>query len=190
MKQGSHKTPTSFAFSHPVERYIHVVRGQRVMIDADLARLYGVTTKAMLQAVRRNLARFPEDFMFQFSETELKNWRSQLVTSNPAAKMGLRRPPYAFTEHGVAMLSAVLHSDRAVAMSLAVIRAFVRLRELMAAHKDIAVRVEKLEQGQEQAASVIEILAEDIDRLSQKLDQVDTPSPYTKRRIGYITDDD
>ena len=89
------------------------------------------------------------------------------MTSNPAAKMGLGRPPYAFTEHGVAMLSAILRSDRAVAMSIAVIRAFVRLRELMAAHKDIAARVEKLERGQEQAASVIEILAQDIDRLGQ-----------------------
>jgi len=84
------------------------------MLDADLAALYGVTTKAMLQAGRRNIGRFPEDFMFQFSKTELENWRSQVVTSNPAAKMGLRRPPYAFTEHGVAMLSTVLHSERAV----------------------------------------------------------------------------
>jgi hypothetical protein len=88
------------------------------------------------------------------------------------------------------MLSAVLHSDRAIAMSLAVIRAFVRLRELMAAHKDIAARVEKLERGQQQAASVIEILAEDIDRLGQNREQINTPSPYTRRRIGYITDDD
>jgi hypothetical protein len=160
------------------------------MVDADLAALYGVKTKALLQAVRRNRARFPEDFMFQFSETELKNWRSQIVTSNPAAKMGLRRPPYAFTEHGVAMLSAVLHSEQAIQMSIAVIRAFVRLRELMAAHKDIAARVEKLERGQEKAASVIEVLAEDIDRLGQKVERISAPSPYRKRRIGYIVYDD
>ena len=160
------------------------------MLDADLAALYGVTTKAMLQAVRRNRARFPEDFMFQFSKTELENWRSQVVTSNPAAKMGLRRPPYAFTEHGVAMLSTVVHSERAVQMSIAVIRAFVRLRELMASHKDIAARVEKLEQGQERSASVIEVLAEDIDRLGQKIDNITAPSPYRKRRIGYIIDGD
>jgi hypothetical protein len=172
-----------------MEQSIHVIRGKRVMLDADLAALYGVTTKAVLQAVRRNIARFPEDFMFQFSDAELKNWRSQIVTSNPAAKMGLRRPPYAFTEHGVAMLSAILRSDQAIAMSIAVIRAFVRLRELMAAHKDIAARVEKLERGQEQAASVIEILAQDIDRLGQKVDRITAPSPYGKRRIGYIVDD-
>src|ERR1700739_1943108 len=103
----------SLPVTSPMEQLIHVVRGHRVMLDADLAALYGVETRVLLQAVRRNLARFPEDFLFQFSATELKNWRSQFVTSNPAAKMGLRRPPYAFTEHGVAMLSAVLRSARA-----------------------------------------------------------------------------
>jgi ORF6N domain len=173
-----------------MEHFIHVIRGQRVMIAADLAALYGVKTKVLLQAVRRNLARFPGDFMFQFSDAELKNWRSQIVTSNPAAKMGLRRAPYAFTEHGVAMLSAVLQSDQAIQMSIAVIRAFVRLRELMAAHKDIAARVEKLERGQKQAASVIEILAQDIGRLGEKVERITAPSPYRKRRIGYIVDDD
>lgn len=176
--------------SPSMEQSIHLVRGQRVMIDANLAKLYGVQTKVLLQAVRRNIARFPGDFMFQFTQAELENWRSQIVTSNPGAKMGLRRPPYAFTEHGVAMLSAVLNSERAVQMSIAVIRAFVRLRELMAVHKDIAARVEKLERGQDQAASVIKVLAEDIDRLGQKVEQITAPSPYRKRRIGYIIDDD
>ena len=160
------------------------------MIDADLAALYGVETRVLLQAVKPNLARFPEDFMFQFSKVALQNWRSQIVTSNPTAKMALRRPPHAFTAHGVAMLSAVLRSERAVQMSIAVIRAFVRLRELMVAHKDIAVRVEKLERGQERAASVIEVPAEDIDRLGQKVHNITAPSPYRRRRIGYITDED
>jgi hypothetical protein len=173
-----------------IERRILLIRGRKVMLDSDLAELYQVRTKALNQAVRRNIDRFPEDFMFQLSETEFANWRSQIVTSNPAAKMGLRRPPYAFTEHGVAMLSTMLRSDRAITMSIAVIRAFVRLRELMAAHKDIAVRVEKLERGQEQAASVIEILAQDIGRLGQKFERITAPSPYGKRRIGYIVDDD
>src|ERR1700755_1592249 len=144
----------------------------------------------MLQAVHRTIRRFPGDFMFRFSDAELKNWRSQIVTSNPAAKMGLRRPPYAFTEHGVAMLSTMLRSDRAITMSIAVIRTFVRLRELMAAHKDIAVRVEKLERGEKQAPSVIAILAQDIGRLGQTFERITTPSPYGKRRIGYIVDDD
>jgi hypothetical protein len=91
-----------------IERRIYLIRGHKVMLDTDLADLYQVPTKVFNQAVKRNKARFPEDFMFQLSKSELENWRSQIVTSNPAAKMALRRPPYAFTEQGVAMLSAVL----------------------------------------------------------------------------------
>jgi hypothetical protein len=88
------------------------------MVDADLARLYEVPTKAFNQAVKRNMERFPEDFAFQLSKAELEQWRSQIVTSNPSAKMGLRRPPFVFTQEGVAMLSSVLRSDRAVQMSI------------------------------------------------------------------------
>jgi ORF6N domain len=91
-----------------IERRIYLVRGHKVMFDFDLAVLYQVPTKALNQAVRRNIDRFPEDFMFQLTAAELANWRSQIVTSNPAAKMGLRRPPLVFTEHGFAMLSSVL----------------------------------------------------------------------------------
>jgi hypothetical protein len=90
-----------------------MIRGQKVMLDSDLAEIYQVPTKRLNEAVKRNLARFPEDFMFQLNNEELENWRSQIATSNPAAKMGIRRPPHAFTEHGAAMLSAVLNSERA-----------------------------------------------------------------------------
>ena len=113
------------------------------------------------------------------------------MTSNPSAKKGLRRPPYAFTQEGIAMLSSILRSERAIQMNIAIMRAFVRLRELMAAHKDIAVRVEKLERGQERAASVIEVLVEDIDRLARKVEKTRSPEPpYMKGRIGYVTDND
>jgi ORF6N domain len=110
--------PNSYAAKLPVpleliERRIYLIRGQKVMLDSDLAELYQVPTKALNQAVRRNPGRFPGDFMFQLTDEELENWRSQIVTSNPAARMGLRRPPYAFTELD-AMLSSVLNSDRAV----------------------------------------------------------------------------
>lgn len=101
-----------------IERKIYLIRGFKVMLDADLAKLYHAPTKILNQAVRRNLDRFPEDFMFQPNMEELQNWRSQIVTSNPGAKMGLRRPPHAFTEHGVAMLSSVLKSKRAVALNI------------------------------------------------------------------------
>ncbi len=111
-----------------IERRIYLIRGSKVMLDFDLAELYRVPTKALNQAVRRNLQRFPEDFAFQLNKAELQNWRSQFVTSNPAAKMGLRRRPYAFTEYGALMLSSVLRSERAVQVNIAVVRTFVALR--------------------------------------------------------------
>src|SRR6476660_3667459 len=112
-----------------IEQSIVQLRGQKVLLDADLAQLYGVTTKALNQAVQRNRSRFPEDFMFRLSAEELAKWRSQIVTSNSGAKMGLRRAPYAFTEQGVAMLSSVLRSERAVQVNIAIMRAFVKLRQ-------------------------------------------------------------
>ena len=97
----------------PIKRKIYVIRGQRVMLDRDLANMYGVETKALIQAVKRNIRRFPEDFMFQLSKEEFLFWKSQIVTSKADMK-GLRRPPYAFTEQGVAMLSGILNSDTAI----------------------------------------------------------------------------
>jgi ORF6N domain len=161
-----------------IARRIYSIRGQRVMIDADLADLYQVPTKALNQAVRRNLERFPEDFMFRLDKEELENWRSQIVTSNPAAIMGLRRPPYAFTEHGVAMLSSALRSKRAVQMNILIVRAFVQIRELLASNKELAERIERLEAGQKEHASIIEILADEIDDLKQ------LPEP-PRRPIGF-----
>ncbi len=146
-----------------IERRIFLIRGQKVMFDADLAALYQVPTRALNQAVKRNLSRFPPDFMFQLSRKELEDWRSQIVTSNPPAKMGLRRPPHVFTERGVAMLSSVLTSERAVQMNILIIRAFVKLRDLLATHKDLAARIEKFEATQGRHASVINILAEEIE---------------------------
>ena len=157
------------AATRPVESLIHVIRGQKVMLDSDLATLYGVTTKAFNQAIKRNTARFPEDFMFQLDDRETAVLRSQIVT---ASKRNIRYQPLAFTEHGVAMLSAALHSDRAVQMSIAIIRTFVRMRELMAHNKDIAARVAKLQRGHERTASVIEVLVEDIDRLAHEVKEM------------------
>jgi len=139
----------------PVEliaRRIYRIRGEKVMLDADLAELYQVPTFRLNEAVKRNRDRFPQDFMFQLSKDELEDWRSQIAMSNPGAKMGLRRPPYAFTEHGVAMLSSVLNSKRAVQMNILIIRAFVQIRELLATNKDLAARVEKLEAGRKSTA--------------------------------------
>jgi hypothetical protein len=123
---------------------IHTVRGHRIMLDRDLAGLYGVPTKALKQAVRRNRERFPVDFMFEMNKEELEQWRSQIVTSNSGDKMGLRYAPFCFTEHGVLMLSSVLNSEAAIAVNIQVIRVFTKMRELLANHKDVLLALEKL----------------------------------------------
>jgi hypothetical protein len=161
-----------------IGRRIYLIRGKKVMLDSDIAELYRVETRALIQAVQRNRIRFPVDFMFQLSKEELENWRSQIVISNSGVKMGLRRPPYAFTEHGIAMLSAILKSQRAVEMSILIIRAFVKIREILAGHKQLAARVEKLEGAQKTHASIISILAQEIDQLKQ-------PPVLPKRAIGF-----
>ena len=143
------------------------------MLDWDLAALYEVSTKVFNQAVQRNLPRFPADFMFRLSEQELKDNRSQLVTGSQRHR-DPRSLPYAFTEHGVAMLSAVLRSERAVQLSISIIRAFVKLRELLANNKELAARVEKLEAHQKDHRSIIAILVAEIDELKS------LPDPKTK----------
>lgn len=187
MKPLSQRPGKAVATHRPVESLIHVIRGQKVMLDSDLAALYGVPTKAFNQAIRRNMERFPEDFMFQLTQEESAILRSQFVT---ASKRNIRYQPLVFTEHGVAMLSAVLNSQRAIQMSIAIIRAFVRLRELIISNKDIAARVEKLERGHDRTASVIEVLVEDIDRLAREVKDMKALPPVKKRRIGFVLDDD
>jgi len=125
-----------------IERRIYFIRGQKVMIDDDLADLYRVTTGTFNQAVRRNMARFPPDFMFQLTADEAENLRSQIVISSWG---GRRYLPFVFTEQGVAMLSSVLKSDRAIQVNIAIMRAFVKLREILATHKELALRLEVLE---------------------------------------------
>lgn len=126
-----------------IMQLIRLIRGQKVILDADLARLYDVETRVLVQAVKRNIRRFPEDFMFQLSKEEFDNLRSQSVTSNWG---GRRYPPYAFTEQGVAMLSSVLHSDLAITVNIAIMRAFVQLREIISSNTKLARRLEELEQ--------------------------------------------
>lgn len=129
-----------------VERRIYLIRGQKVMLDSDLAELYGIEVKNLNKAVKRNLSRFPVDFMFQLNKNEFDNLKFQFGTSSWGGK---RKLPYVFTELGVAMLSSVLKSDRAVQMNIFIIRAFVKLREMLATHKDLAHKIEELERNQE-----------------------------------------
>jgi hypothetical protein len=166
-----------------IEKAILLIRGHKVMLDRDLADLYGVATKVLNQAVRRNYARFPEDFMFQLSQAEFEDWRSQIVTSNPGAKMGVRRKPYAFTEQGVAMLSSVLNSERAIEVNIAIMRAFVRLREILATHKELARKLDELERKLGQHDKHFQVVFEAIRQL-----MTPPPEPEKKRRIGFRAD--
>ena len=129
---------------HIVLSKIFIIRDYKVIIDRDLAELYGVETRTLNQAVKRNLQRFPEDFMFQMTSEELENWKSQIVISNKE-KMGIRKPPLVFTEQGVAMLSSVLNSERAILVNIQIIRIFTRIRELLIPNREILQKLMDLE---------------------------------------------
>jgi hypothetical protein len=125
-----------------IANQIHFIRGEQVMLDFDLAQLYGVQTKVLKQTVKRNIERFPEDFIFTLTEIEWENLRSQIVTSSWG---GIRYMPYAFTEQGVAMLSGILKSERAIEVNIAIMRTFVQLRKLMSSNKELSRKIESLE---------------------------------------------
>jgi phage regulator Rha-like protein len=166
-----------------VER-IYLIRGQKVMLDRDLAELYGVPTARLNEQVKRNRNRFPDEFMFQLTRQEAAAVRSK--SQNAILKRGqnIKYLPYAFTEHGVAMLSAVLRSDRAVKMSILIVKAFVRLREILATHKDLARALEDLRHRQDEQGEQISAIIETINNL---LGPGDVPP---KRQIGFVTDED
>ena len=134
---------TSIVPVERIEKAILILRKQKVMLDADLAALYGVETRVLVQAVKRNIERFPEDFMFQLSREEFAVLRSQSVTSSNWG--GRRYPPYAFTEQGVAMLSSVLRSQQAIQVNIEIMRAFIRLRQMLASHAALARKLDALE---------------------------------------------
>ena len=165
----------------PLERItqaIILVRGQRAILDADLADLYGVTVKSLLQAVRRNRDRFPVDFMFQLNKQEVANLRSQIVTSRWG---GRRYTPYAFTEQGVAMLSSVLRSERAVLVNIEIMRAFVRLRRILASNVELARKLNELEAKYDTQFKVV------FDTI-RELMTAHSSSP--RRRIGFVSSDE
>ena len=137
-----------------IERRIFIIRGRKVMIDDDLAELYQIPTKRLNEAVKRNGNRFPEDFMFQFTTEEFQNLRSQIATSS-LSYGGKRYLPYVFTEQGVAMLSSVLRSDRAVAVNIAIMRAFVRLRQLLFSNKELAEKVAAMEKKYDKQFKIV-----------------------------------
>ena len=162
--------------AHLIERRIYWIRGQKVMIDADLAELYEVPTKSLNRAVKRNRNRFPEgDFMFQLNAEEADALRFQIGTSK-TGRGGRRYLPHAFTEQGVAMLSSVLRSERAVQVNIAIMRAFVRLREILATHKDLARKLEEMEKKYDSQFRVV----------FEAIRELMAPEPIPpKRHIGF-----
>ena len=145
------------------------------MLDRDLADLYGVETKALKQAVSRNVDRFPDDFMFKLNKKEFAHWRSQFVTSNSGDMMGLRHPPMAFTEQGVAMLSSVLNSKRAIQVNIQIIKAFVKLRQMLLTNEDLRRKIEKMESKYDKQFRMV------FEAIKQLLKEDEKP----KKRIGF-----
>ena len=153
---------------------IYLIRNTKVMLDRDLAELYGVETKRLKEQVKRNLDRFPDDFMFELSKKELENWRSQFATSNKDI-MGLRVPPFAFTEHGVLMLSSVLKSKRATQVNIQIMRTFVCLRQAILDNDDLRRELQDLKQISEERFQIV----------FETLDQLLTVRNEPKKRIGF-----
>lgn len=160
-----------------IENKIHTIRGQKVMLDSDLAEIYGVLTWRLNEQVKRNIDRFPPDFMFRLKEREFDILRSQFASSNKG-RGGRRYLPYVFTEHGAVMLASVLNSPRAVEASIFVVRAFVKMREILSVHKEFARKLKQLER---QVAGH----DEDISALIEAIKQLIEPPPKPGRQIGF-----
>lgn len=163
-----------------VERKIYIVRGHKVMLDSDLAKLYGVPTKRLKEQVKRNIRRFPEDFMFELTLQEIEILRSQIATSSWG---GERYLPYVFTEQGVAMLSSVLNSERAIEVNIAIMRAFVRLREILLTHKDLAAKVAALELKYKNHDMRFSEYDKHITAIFEAIKKLMAPPPEKPRRI-------
>lgn len=175
MAQAQHLIPLE-----TIERRIYIIRGHKVMLDFDLADLYGVTTSRLNEQVKRNIERFPEDFAFQLTREEFETLMSQIAISN-MGRGGRRKLSWAFTEHGILMLSSVLRSEQAVQVNIAIMRAFVRMREVMISHKDMARRINDMERKYD---AQFKAVFDAIRRL------MEPPAPPQKRPIGYIVNEE
>lgn len=166
-----------------IEDMIYIVRGHKVMMDFDLAELYGVETKNLKKAVRRNMSRFPDDFMFEMSKEELENWRCQFGTSN-RVKMGLRVQPFVFTELGVAMLSSVLNSEQAISINISIMRIFTRLRSFLAMENSLDSKVSKMQEG---TNKLFKIVFERLDTMDEEILELKNEKPLLpskRKKIG------
>lgn len=173
------KSTAALVPTERIERHILLIRGEKVMLDSDLAELYQVETRVLVQAVKRNLARFPEDFMFQLSPEEDAFLRSQSVISKPQGRGGRRYRAYAFTEHGVAMLSSILNSPRAIEVNIEIMRAFSRLRRILTSHVELARKIKRLEKKYD---ARFKIVFEAIRAL------MEPPEAQQRGKIGYLSE--
>jgi phage regulator Rha-like protein len=173
-------TDTAIIPVEMIERKIYLIRGHKVMLDNDLAELYGVETKRLNEQVRRNLKRFPDDFMFQLTEEESESLRSHFATLKSGRGKHRKYSPYAFTEQGVAMLSSVLNSDRSIEVNVQIMRAFVKLREMLSSHKDLARKLADMEKKYDAQFKVV------FDAIRQLM----SPSVPKKGKIGFRREKD
>ncbi len=167
---------------------IYLLRGQKVMLDRDLAEMYGVETRTLNQAVKRNVSRFPEDFMFQMTEEELEEWKSQIVISNKE-KMGLRKLPYVFTEQGVAMLSGVLSSDTAIEVNIRIMRVFTKLRQALLANHDILLKLEQLDKRLINMGHDVKMHDGEIETIFELIKEImaEKMRPRPRNPIGFVS---
>lgn len=163
-------------------RRIFLIRGEKVMLDRDLAALYGVETKYLKRQVKRNSERFPEDFMFELTKEEFDEWRSQNGTSNAGDRMGLRYAPYAFTEQGVAQLSTVLSSPRAIAVNIQIIRLFTRMRKALVNHKDLLLQLEKLRHTSKEHSGKIAVIFKYLKQMEQRQQETELLEEIRRRK--------
>ena len=173
------KKPIEIVAEERILQFIMVIRGEKVILDSDLAKLYGVETRRLNEQVRRNSDRFPNDFMFQLTKDEFSNLKSQIATSSPGWG-GRRKPPLVFTEHGALQAANVLNSPQANKMSVFIIRAFIRLREMVLTNEKLARKVDQLENRVSDHDEILMELIKEIRKL------VETPKPGDKRSIGFL----
>ena len=162
-----------------IHEKIYYIRGRKVMVDRDLAVLYGVPTKNLNRAVKRNNDRFPEDFMFEMTKDEMENWKCQIGTSNFMLKQSLRKPPLVFTEQGIAMLSSVLNSKKAIQINIQIIRIFTKLREMIDAHKELREKVEDMEKNNKS----------NFEEIFRIIKLIITEEEKPRKRIGFAVDE-
>jgi phage regulator Rha-like protein len=166
---------------------IYLIRGMKVMLDRDLAELYDVETKYLKRQVKRNTDRFPDDFMFEMNKEEFENWRSQFVTSN-AEKMGLRYAPFCFTEQGIAMLSSVLNSKKAIQVNIQIIRIFTKMRVFLSNQTELQLKMEQFEKALLSQNNLNNKFDQDIETIFHALKQLLKKDPEPRKRIGFKPD--